>query len=49
MMVGQRGVDGPAAVDEAVRRTVEAGRPAVLLLVRRDGAERFVTVSLSSA
>jgi serine protease Do len=42
-------VSDPAMVSEAVRKAVERGEEAVLLLVQRDGQTRFVAVRLERA
>ena len=42
----QNEVDSPEAVVEAVKSAAEAGRDAILLLVQRDGQERFVAVPI---
>jgi serine protease Do len=44
--VGQKPVSAPNEVAEALKAAKEAGRKSVLLLVRRDGAPRFVALSL---
>ena len=44
--VGQKPVSAPNDVTEALKAAKDAGRKSVLLLVRRDGAPRFVALSL---
>ena len=44
--VGQKPVSAPNEVAEALKAAKEAGRKSVLLLVRRNGAPRFVALSL---
>jgi serine protease Do len=42
-------VGNPASVAEAVRKASELGSESVLLLVRRDGQDRFVAVPIERA
>ena len=44
--VGQKPVSAPVDVTEALKAAKDAGRKSVLLLVRRDGAPRFVALAL---
>ena len=49
VMVGQKPIDTPDELVREVRRAVEEQREAVLLLVHRDGDERFVAVPFFKA
>jgi len=44
--VGQKPVDSPKATADALNTARDAGRKSILLLIRRDGAPRFVALSL---
>lgn len=46
--VGQEPVTSPKEMQERIKGAEEAGRNSILLLVRRDGAPRFVALNLSS-
>jgi serine protease Do len=46
--VGQEAVGSPQEMQERIEAAEQAGRNSVLLLVRRDGAPRFVALNLSS-
>ncbi len=46
--IGQKAVTSPDDLTEEIAAAEEAGRNSVLLLVRRDGAPRFVALNLSS-
>ncbi len=46
--IGQKAVASPDGLTDAIAEAEEAGRNSVLLLVRRDGAPRFVALNLSS-
>ncbi len=45
--VGQEGVQEPQDMNKRIKAAEEAGRNSILLLVRRDGAPRFVALNLS--
>jgi len=47
-MVGQKPVESPSDVAEAVEQAAEAGRPSVLLMLEQRGARRFVAVELAA-
>ena len=46
--IGQKAVASPDGLTDEIAEAEEAGRNSVLLLVRRDGAPRFVALNLSS-
>ena len=46
--VGQEAVATPGDMNERIKSAEEAGRNSILLLVRREGAPRFVALNLSS-
>ena len=46
--VGQEPVANPKEMRARIKAAEEAGRNSILLLVRRDGAPRFVALNLSS-
>ncbi len=46
--VGQEAVESPKEMRDRITAAEEAGRNSILLLVRRDGAPRFVAVNLSN-
>jgi serine protease Do len=46
--VGQEAVSSPRDMNERIEAAEQAGRNSILLLVRRDGAPRFVALNLSS-
>jgi serine protease Do len=47
-MVGQKSVDSPNDVADAVEAAAAAGRPSVLLMLEQRGAKRFVAVELAA-
>ncbi|HCI19257.1 MAG TPA: serine protease, partial [Alphaproteobacteria bacterium] len=44
---GQRRVDSAADLAQSVAETLDAGRSGVLLLIERDGRERFVQIGFA--
>jgi serine protease Do len=46
--VGQEAIASPDEMRERIEAAEDAGRNSILLLVRRDGAPRFVALNLSS-
>jgi hypothetical protein len=47
-MVGQKAVESPRDVVEAVEKAADEGRPSVLFMVEQGGAKRFVAVELAA-
>ena len=46
--VGQQAIANPRDLRERIEAAEQAGRNSILLLVRRDGAPRFVALNLSN-